>query len=193
MGIVGRLTPWKGQDVFLRAFAAAYPDGPEEAVVIGGAMFGEDDYAAGLRTLTRELGIADRVTFTGFRADVAAEIAELDVLVHASVLPDPLTTVVLEGMAAGIPVVSANAGGHAAFVREGVNGLLHEPGDAVGLAAALRRTADPVLRARMGAEGRHTARCFAGPVVVEEMLQVYRDLMRSSRRPRGCRLTRTPR
>ena len=44
-GIVGRLSPWKGQDVFLRAFAKAFPDGDTQAVVIGSAMFGEDDYA----------------------------------------------------------------------------------------------------------------------------------------------------
>ena len=76
-GIVGRLAPWKGQDVFLTAFARAFPGGEQRAVVIGSAMFGEEDerYAAGLVALVEELGIKDRVEFRGHRADVPAELA----------------------------------------------------------------------------------------------------------------------
>lgn len=182
IGIVGRLTPWKGQHVFLRAFAAAFGDGDQEAVVIGAAMFGEDLYARELERLAAELGIGDRVTFTGFRRDVAAELAALDVLVHASVLADPLATVVLEGMAAGVPVVSADAGGHAAYVTDGRDGLLHRPGDVDGLAAAMRRAVgDHALRVRLGAEGRRTAARFSGPVVLEEMLALYRDVLGNRR------------
>ncbi|MGE3328132.1 MAG: glycosyltransferase, partial [Acidimicrobiia bacterium] len=48
VGLVGRISPWKGQDVFLRAFALAFPDPPVTAVIVGSAMFGEEDYEAEL-------------------------------------------------------------------------------------------------------------------------------------------------
>ena len=47
-GMLGRIAPWKGQDLFLRAFAAAFADGEERAVIIGTAMFGEEEYERSL-------------------------------------------------------------------------------------------------------------------------------------------------
>jgi glycosyltransferase involved in cell wall biosynthesis len=83
----------------------------------------------------------------------------LDVLVHASVTADPLATVVLEGMAAGLPVVSTDDGGHAEHVENGRGGLLHPPGDVETLASALERVAgDREPRARLGAAGRESVR-----------------------------------
>ncbi|MCW3046969.1 MAG: glycosyltransferase [Solirubrobacterales bacterium] len=111
VGMLGRITPWKGQDVFLEAFAQAFPAGDVHARIIGNALFGESDYEHELHAQAARLGIADRVEFTGFRTDVDAELRRLDVLVHASVLPDPLPGVVLEGMGMGLPVVAADAGG----------------------------------------------------------------------------------
>ncbi len=65
-------------------------------------MFGEDEYADELRGPGQvELGLADRVTFTGFVDDVAAMLADVDCLVHASVIAEPFGQVVVEGMAAG--------------------------------------------------------------------------------------------
>ena len=64
-----RLSPWKGQDVFLRAFAEAFEGSPAEAFVVGGALFGETEYEQSLKTLAAELGIADRVHFVGHVQD----------------------------------------------------------------------------------------------------------------------------
>ena len=75
IGMVGRIAPWKGQDVFLRAFAQAFPDSTVRAVLIGNAMFGEEDFENELHGLVSELGIADRVDFLGFRRDVQGELA----------------------------------------------------------------------------------------------------------------------
>ncbi len=93
-------------------------------------------------SMARELGLADRVSFRGFAEDVHAELARLDVLVHASTVPEPLGQVVLEGMAAGLPVVAADAGGPAEIIDDGVDGLLYPPGDEAALAERLRRLAD---------------------------------------------------
>jgi glycosyltransferase involved in cell wall biosynthesis len=181
VGIVGRLTPWKGQHVFLRGFAAAFGDRPEvRARIIGSAVFGEQDYADGLAALVRELGIADRVEFRGFRSDVAGEMAELDVLVHASTLPDPLPGVVLEGLGVGVPIVASAAGGHAEHLRRAEAGLLVEAGDHAALGAALRRLADePGLRATLAARGRELAREFAPDVLVDRALAFYDEVLRS--------------
>ena len=65
VAMVGRLAPWKGQDVFLRAFAKAFPDGKEVGILVGAALFGEDDYERQLRQLVGDLGIAERVEFRG--------------------------------------------------------------------------------------------------------------------------------
>jgi glycosyltransferase involved in cell wall biosynthesis len=184
VGVLGRLAPWKGQEVFLRAFAQAFPDGASRAVLIGAALFGEEDYADGLRTLARRLGIAHRVEFRGFRDDVAAELARLDVLVHCSTMPEPFGQVVVEGMAAGLPVVATAAGGPAEVVSHDVDGLLYPPGDTAALAAALRLLeADEPLRNRLGAQARRSARRFRPQVVAEQVMGVYREVLARDTRP----------
>jgi glycosyltransferase involved in cell wall biosynthesis len=177
VGIVGRLVAWKGQHVFLDAFAKAFPSENVRARVVGSALFGELDYERELRERALRLGIADRVEFAGFRHDVASEFAQLDLLVHASVTDDPLTTVVLEGMAAGLPVVATASGGHTEYVRDGREGVLHRAGDADDLAAALRRAAgDRRLRERVAAGGRKRATEFSPETVARRMLALYREL-----------------
>lgn len=173
-GIVGTLTAWKGQDLFLDAFARAFPDGDERAVVVGAPLFGTDDYASSLHDLADRLGIADRVEFRGFRDDVPAELGRLDVLVHASVEPEPFGQVVVEGMAAGLPVVAAAPGGPAEIVEHGETGLLYPMGDRDALAQALRRLAgDPELRARLGDAGRRAAARYAPEPVAAEVRALY--------------------
>jgi glycosyltransferase involved in cell wall biosynthesis len=177
VGMVGRLAPWKGQHVFLDAFARAFPDNSVRARIVGSAIFGEKFYEDRLHTQAETLGIADRVDFVGFTPEVEAELRRLDLLVHASVTADPLATVVLEGMAAGLPVISADDGGHAEHVENGREGLLFAPGDADALADALRRAAsDRDLRVTMSEAGRQKAREFAPGPVVERMLALYRDV-----------------
>jgi glycosyltransferase involved in cell wall biosynthesis len=180
VGIVGRLVGWKGQHVFLQAFARAFPTGPVRARVIGSALFGERDYERELVDLAARLGIADRVEFTGFRHDVPAELAQLDLLVHASVTDDPLNTVVLEGMAAGLPIIATDSGGHTEYMRDGREGLLHRPGDVDGLAAALARAArDQRLRTQIADGARRRALECSPDTVARRMLDLYRELVRS--------------
>ena len=178
LGMVGRLTPWKGQDVFLDAFARAFRGTNVRGRVIGSAMFGEDEFAEALEERARTLEIADQVEFRGFREDVWAELRELDVLVHCSVRPEPFGQVVLEGLAAGVPVVAARAGGPAEVITNGVDGILTTPGDAAELAHELRRlVADPELRARLADGGRRRSRDFTPEQTVARLLEVYSDLV----------------
>ena len=73
IGMIGRLTPWKGQDVFLDAFAEAFKGGDVRARIIGSALFGEDAYADSLMR-GRAPRYPDQVEFRGFREDVFAEL-----------------------------------------------------------------------------------------------------------------------
>jgi glycosyltransferase involved in cell wall biosynthesis len=177
VGMLGRLAPWKGQHVFLEAFAAAHRGAAVEARLIGSAMFGEDQYEHQLHSLVDRLGIREQVDFRGFRDDVWAELAQLDVLVHASITPEPFGQVVIEGMAAGLPVVAAAAGGPAEVVRHENDGLLVPPGDVAGLAAAFERlAADPMLRASLAAAGLRTSGRYRPDAVARDMLSVYARL-----------------
>jgi glycosyltransferase involved in cell wall biosynthesis len=178
IGMVGRIAPWKGQHIFVDAFARAFPDGAEEAVIIGSPLFGEEAYGAGLRDLAAARGVAERLRFAGFREDVPAELAGLDVLVHASVLPEPFGQVVAEGMTAGLPVVAAAAGGPAELIRDGVDGMLFPPADAAALAACLRRlAADSTLRRSLGQTARATSFRFEPETIAAEVMRVYRGVL----------------
>lgn len=182
-GIVGRLTPWKGQDVFLHAFARAFPDGDQQARVVGGALFGDGEtkYADHLRELAVQLGVAERVTFRGHRDGISAELASMDVLIHASTTAEPFGQVLVEGMAARLPVVASRAGGPEEIISDGIDGLLYPPGDFVALAQILRRlAADPDLRARLGAGGARRAHEFSPESIAEQITKAYELALGSS-------------
>lgn len=161
VGIAARLQRWKGQDVVIRA-AASLCHAREHArlFVIGDALFGLDgEYAASLPRLAVELGIHERVTFTGFRTDVPDCLAALDVAVHASTLPEPFGLGLIEAMAAGAALVAADAGAVREIVTPGVDALLTPPGDHETLATALLALCDdPEQREVLAAAGAATAR-----------------------------------
>jgi glycosyltransferase involved in cell wall biosynthesis len=178
VGMVGRLVPWKGQHVFLEAFARAFGANSAQAVLVGGAFFGEEAYEYELRKLAERLGIYERVRFTGFCEDVNSELAGLDILVHASVIPEPFGQTVVEGMAAGLPVIAADAGGPAEIIEHDTDGLLYPPGDIDALAAMLRRVAhDERLRERLGTAARDSAGRYASDVVAPAVLSAYRTTL----------------
>jgi glycosyltransferase involved in cell wall biosynthesis len=177
-GIVGRISPWKGQDVFLRAFALAFSGGPARARIIGSVMFGEDDTEAKLHQLVQNLGIGDQVEFRGFRKDVYAELRQLDVAVHASTIPEPFGQVVLEAMAVGTAVIASDEGGPAEIVTDGVDGLLVRPREPQELAAAMVRLGEDVeLRHRLTTAAKITAAAYTPDRTAEGILAVYRALI----------------
>lgn len=174
VGIIGRLAPWKGHDLFLDAFARAFPDGDCQAWIIGSAMFGEDEYAASLQDRVRRSGLAGRVEFRGFREDIWSELAQLDTLVHCSLIPEPFGLVVVEGMAAGVPVIASDAGGPAEIMTHGADGILTLPGDATALASAMRRLHDdPSLRQMLAAGGQRTALSYSPERAATQLVVVY--------------------
>lgn len=183
VGMVGRIAPWKGQHVFLEAFALAFPNGEgpgptTRAVIVGTAMFGEEAYERELKELAASLGLDGRLECPGFVDDVGGCLASFDILVHASVIPEPFGQVVVEGMAAGLPVVASRAGGPAEIIEEGVTGLLYPPGDAVALAKALGSLArDPDRRRRLGEAAKAKACEFTPEALAPKVMTVYRQVL----------------
>jgi glycosyltransferase involved in cell wall biosynthesis len=133
-GLFGRLAPWKGQHIALEALARI-PD--LHLVLVGSALFGEQDYVEALHRQVARLGLASRVHFAGFRDDMPAWMKAVDVILHTSTEPEPFGRVIIEGMAAGRPVITAAAGGVIEIVRHRVNGWLVPPRDPEALAEAI--------------------------------------------------------
>jgi glycosyltransferase involved in cell wall biosynthesis len=176
VGIVGRLAPWKGQDVFLRAFAEAFPNGEERAIVVGAPLFGQAEmaFAATLRRLSQELNLGSRVEFRGHREDITAELRTIDVLVHASTTPEPFGQVVIEGMSAQLPVVATRGGGPEEIISDGVDGMLYPRGDVAALAQILVRLgAEPRLRAQLGSAAARRASDFSGDSIARQTMVAY--------------------
>jgi glycosyltransferase involved in cell wall biosynthesis len=150
IGAVGRLSPEKGFDLLIQAADRLRRSGRDVGVVV----VGEGDEEARLRELIGRLGLADRVRLPGYRGDVASVYQALDVFALSS-LREGLPNVLLEAMAFAVPVVATRIAGVPRLVRDGVDGLLVEPGDADGLAAALARLHDDAdLRRRLGQSAR---------------------------------------
>lgn len=183
IGMVGRIDPWKGQHVFIEAFSQAFPAGEARAVIVGSPLFGKEAYEHELRDLAQQFRVADRVDFLGFREDVPAELAALDVAVHASVIDEPFGQVVTEAMAAGLPIVASDGGGPASMITDSVDGLLTPPGDVHALAKALRRLADePGLRHRLGQAARNRAAIYRPDQVATAVLDAYRVALDAGQR-----------
>ncbi len=136
-----------------------------------------------LPNLARRLGFERRVRFLGFSDDVPHELAQMHILVHASVDPEQFGLVVVEAMSAGVSVVAAAPGGPAEVIEDGVTGLLYPAGDVDALAQALRRfVADPALRSRLGGAAEIRSADFAPAVTAGKVLAVY-ERVASAPRP----------
>jgi glycosyltransferase involved in cell wall biosynthesis len=134
VGVFSRLAPWKGQHVLLDALSELPDVG---CIIVGDALFGEQDYAARLKAMVADLGLADRVRFLGHRGDVPKLMQAVDAMVHPSIDAEPFGRTLVEAMLAGVPVIATDAGAAADILESGRAGTLVPPGDAHALASAL--------------------------------------------------------
>jgi glycosyltransferase involved in cell wall biosynthesis len=159
VGIIGRLTAWKGQHILLGAFqqiAAEYPQ--VRIVLVGSALFDSDAYARRLQSDVTRMGFTQRVIFAGFRRDMPQVLAALDVVAHTSLEKDSTPLAVVSAMAAGKPIVCTRVDGTAQLFDDGADGLLVPTGDADALAQQLSRLlCDADLRQRLGQAARAKA------------------------------------
>jgi glycosyltransferase involved in cell wall biosynthesis len=180
VAVLGRISPWKGQDVLIRALA----EPPLRAIgaigVVAGAPWpGEERRARELRELALGLGIGDRVHLLGFRDDVGRVLGAADVVAVPSTSPDPLPNAALEAGAAGSCLVAAAHGGLTEIVRDGESGVLVPPGDPGALAAALGGLAEaPGRRAALGnAASARVSEEFRAERLLHEVQALYDELL----------------
>lgn len=166
IGIVGRVSEEK-QHLLLLEACAQLERGSFTLDIIGPE---EGPYAIEVVARIAALGLADGVRWRGFVPDRDALYGSLDI-VAAPAIGEPFGLTVPEAGAYGLPVVVARSGAFPEIVEDGVTGLFFEPGDAAGLARALRRlVADPELRIRLGQAAR--AR-IAAEFTVERMAERF--------------------
>ncbi len=159
IGVVGRLTPWKGQRLLIQALARLADKIPQARIVlVGSSLFDTSEYAQALKADVSRLGLENRVIFAGFRWDLPRVFAALDVVAHTSLEKDSSPLAVVSAMAAGKPVVCASVDGTAQLFDDGVDGLLFPPGDVETLAERLAQVlSDTSLRRRLGQAARAKA------------------------------------
>ena len=169
---VGRDEPRKGLSTLLRALARKKNAQP--TLHIAGTV------RPATRKLVQQLGLADRVVFHGPQSSEGVrELLGRAALFCAPALGgEALGLVLVEAMAAGVPVVASDIDGYRIPARDGRAALLAPPGDAAALADAIARAlADQPLRERLAAAGRASARRFHAQTVGAEHLRVYNRLL----------------
>jgi glycosyltransferase involved in cell wall biosynthesis len=178
LGTVALFRPRKGIEVLLEAMARVRATGlPVRLHAVG--PFETAVYEQSVMDLTRSLGLQDVVTWAGFRSDVVAEFRRMHVFVLPSLYGEGMPMVVLEAMAAGLPVVGTRVEGIPEVVRDGRDGLLAAPGSADELGAALLRIACGEVDAlALGDSGRQRQReRYSDESMAAGIARVYREVL----------------
>ncbi|MFQ5724199.1 MAG: glycosyltransferase family 4 protein [Terriglobia bacterium] len=184
MGMIANWNPEKGVEHFIRAAARVREQVGDnlELVFAGGKYASQADYCRRLEELIHQLGLAPRVRDYGFVPSVAEVLAELDVLVSSS-LSEAFGMSILEGMAAGVPVVATGVGGVPELLladAERPAGIVIPSRDEAALAEALLELwRNPEKAARLGENGRQIAgERFGVEACAERHLRVYSNCRR---------------
>ena len=173
---LGRLDARKGFPVAVTAFARLAADRPDLRLVVIGD--GPDRAAAD----TLPEAMRARVTSLGAmpNVDIPPYLAACDLYLGTSIGGESFGMVLVEAMAAGLPVVASRIPGYQEVVRDGIEAVLVPPGDPAPLAAAAARVLDdPALAARLRAAGLERARTYDWSTVVTRLEDLYRGAVQS--------------
>jgi len=172
---LGRLIPEKGIFETLEALALL-----REQIACRLLIVGDGACVEGVAARIGALGLEEHVHLAGYLTgeSVIEAYREADVFVLPTRHPEGFAAVIVEAMAAGLPIVTTKRGGHADHLREGINALFVPPSSPRPLAEAIRRLLeDPVLRARMAQANRDRAGEFAPSVVAREYLTALEEVL----------------
>jgi glycosyltransferase involved in cell wall biosynthesis len=178
IGTVALFRPRKGTEVLLEALAAARSWGLDVRLrAVGG--FETLAYETAILGLADRLGVASAIDWTGFTRNVNAELSKIDLFVLPSLFGEGLPMVVLEAMAAGLPVIATHVEGVPEAVSHRETGLLVDPDSVSQLAAAIRQFVDAeVDYAAMSRSGRHRhAEKFSDVAMARNVARVYDDVL----------------
>ena len=172
---IASLTRNKGHDVLLTAMKELLPRHNN----IRGVIVGEGPERRFLEDRIGSLGMNGRVLLAGMRQDVLPFLRRADVVVLSTIGREGLSVALIEGAAAGRPLVGSDLGGIPEVIEHGVNGLLFRPGDSRELVRALERLiTDPELRERMGQRSRTLyVNRFSREVMIGRIEQMYDEIL----------------
>ncbi len=156
IGLFSRFSYWKGQHILLEAVRKL----PEVRVIlVGKALFGEEDYVLELKSLVEKPDLKGRIHLLGFRDDIPALMKACDIIVHASTEPEPFGRVIVEGQLAQKPVIASAAGGALEIIDDGINGYLFPPENAIALRQLIQKLInDRSLAKNIGQRGYESAK-----------------------------------
>lgn len=174
IGWAGRLAAIKDGETFLRAAEKIHAMCPDTRFILAG----EGEEREKLETLAKELCVDNVVHFLGNRDDMPSVMAAMDVFVLSS-LNEGFGRVIVEAMAAGVPVVATGVGGVPEVVEDGATGMLVPPRDPVRMAETVMTILDDEeLRNRLRENGRIRAWAFDTRVMVDSYEEIYEELLR---------------
>jgi L-malate glycosyltransferase len=174
IGCIAALTPDKGQEILIRAFAhirARYPG----CLLL---LVGDGPCRSKLAALVRELDLDGTVYFTGFLENIQSAYAAIDLFAFLA-QGEALGTAMLLAMARGLPLVASALGGIPEVVEDGRNGLLVKDQNPDAVASAIEQLfANPAFAARLGSAARETILArFSQKIMIQQTLKLYENLV----------------
>jgi len=177
IGNVGRLVPMKGQEYLLWAFSHLASDNSSARLLI----IGDGELREDLERKARSAGIANRVTFAGFRDDLTALYSAFDIYAHSSVEGggETFPFAVLQALSQGLPAVVTKVGDVAEMIAEGENGFVVPDRDVTALSKPIQLLChDAALRKRMGEKSRERLlNNFTTAKMVDKVEEIYANAL----------------
>jgi len=184
--MVALLRPRKGADLLIQAMKKVLKQSPNAYLLLVGSddISEEPGHGRKLRELAHGLGMNGNVIFTGFRDNIQSIMKECDLMVLPSRFGEGLPMVILEAMAAGLPVVASRVEGVPEVIEDGVNGFLVDPGDVEELSEnIINAMRNPhLLRDVAKSAGERVSSDHNGYVQARKIEELYRKLL-SCRNP----------
>ncbi len=174
IGTLGRLTAIKGQADLIVAFAELTEGGTDRWLL----LVGDGEERAALEELATRCGVGDRLVWAGWRDDVYAALAAMDIFALPSI-NEGMGKALVEAMFVGLPCVATRVGGIPEIIRDGEEGMLVDPSSPLQLAAALGNLlADAELRTRCAAAARRRAVAYSAEAMVRSIERLYEEVLR---------------
>jgi len=179
LGMAALFRPRKGIEVLIESLAALRSRGVDVTLRAVGP-FETPEYERKVMALVENLGVGEAIEWTGFTQDIAAELRQMDLFVLPSLFGEGLPMVVLEAMAAGLPVVASHVEGVPEAIRHREEGLLVEPNSVSQLALAIEEivVGDQLDYESLSKSARQRhAECFSDRSMAGNLAEVYRKIL----------------
>lgn len=181
---IGRLSPIKGQLEFLKAVHEMRRQVPNlEVWLVGSEHKSKTKYTELLQKTIAQLNLEDCVKMMGTRRDIPELLAQSDLMVLGTLVPEAFGRVIIEAGAVGTPVIATSLGGVLDIIDSGTHGILVTPGDISGMAAAMTELAKDKKKAALYAENlrKKVYEQFSLDKMADETLAVYKEAARDKK------------